>query len=589
MPGDRFLELAMAQDRHVLEVLFGDAREAVTVQDRSETLIYANDRAAELVGFTSGTEMIEARGSDLVDRFEIVDETGQPLLLDSLPGRRVLKGLDPTEITIGYRPKGSGKTRWSRLNASPIKNDAGEVVWAINFFLDISEHVRQQEVERMLQRITTLLTGTPLSGKPDFAALADVVVPELASWCKFHLLDEFDDLVAAATAVPESADGRSLLHLAYPPSTKVGPDQIQSRVFSSGQSEHIATLTNDLLEEAEDRLGLGVEELAQRSGLKSVVCVPLGVPGTPLGTMTLVRTENEPSFDTDDLALINAVAERIGLALANSVLFGREHETAEALRRGLVPSSIPGIPGLEIATRYEPLAHIGQVGGDFFDFVVVDDDRYGIVVGDIEGKGVPAAAAVAMARSALRTVISLEPKPSVVLDQLNKTMRAEPEPRMCTIAYMLLDRKDDHFTASVTLAGHPPPLLYRADGTVALLGKPCPPAGVLESLDPKPSSFDLHPGDVVVLYTDGIARRDLPPPETVVSLGPCRTDEPLEAFLDRALDKFRSEVPTVRDDVILIAIRVLATGPDPTTDTADGEFESRSEKVPSLSMASVTP
>ncbi|HJR86377.1 MAG TPA: GAF domain-containing SpoIIE family protein phosphatase, partial [Acidimicrobiia bacterium] len=320
--------------------------------------------------------------------------------------------------------------------------------------------------------------------------------------------------------------------------------------------------------------------------LRSVVCVPLGSPGAALGTMTLVRTESEPQFDSDDLALVDAIADRVGVALSNSRAYQHEHETAEALRRGLVPSSLPDIPGLEIAARYEPLARIGRVGGDFFDFVVVDDRRYGVVVGDIEGKGVAAAAAVAVARSALRTSILLEPKPSVVFGQLNQTMLAEREPRMCTVAYVLLDRHDDRFSATVSLAGHPPPLLYRANGSMTFLGTPCPPAGVLETLDPQPASVELYPGDVLVLYTDGISRRELPPPETVMSLGPCRSDEPLETYVDRALAEFRSAVPAVRDDIILIAIRIVGT--EPTAEAIDQEFESLSDQVFSRSMAFVS-
>lgn len=576
----------MAQDRHVLEVLFGDAPEAVTVQDRSGDLVYANDKAAEILGFATGAEMAHAPSSSLVGRFEIVDETGQLLDLDTLPGRRVLNGLKANEITVGYRVKGAGKIKWSRVNASPIKNDAGEVVWAINFFLDISEHVRQQEVEKMLLRVTTILSGTQLASGPDFSALAEILVPELASWCGFRELNDSDRLVPAAIASTRPDEAGELFGIGDPTGLEVTSEQIQAQVIAMGRRAFISEIREELSGPAEDRFGPRIAELVERLQLRSIVCVPLGPPGAALGTMTLVRTVSEPQFDSDDLALIDAIADRVGVALTNSRAYQREHETAEALRRGLVPSSLPDIPGLEIAARYEPLARIGQVGGDFFDFVVVDDRRFGVVVGDIEGKGVAAAAAVAVARSALRTAILLEPKPAVVIGQLNQTMLAEEEPRMCTVAYLLLDRHDDRISATVSLAGHPPPLLYRADGSVAFLGTPCPPAGVLETLDPQPATLDLYPGDVLVLYTDGISRRELPPPETVVSLGPCRSDEPLEAYVDRALDEFRSVVQTVRDDIILIAIRIV--GIHPATEALDQEFESLSDQVSSRSMASVS-
>lgn len=576
----------MAQDRHVLEVLFGDAREAVTVQDQSGALVYANDRAGEMLGFATGAEAASTPVSELVGRFEMVDESGKPLDLETLPGRRVLKGQMADEITVGYRLKGSGRTSWSRVNASPIKNDAREVVWVINFFLDISEHVRQQEVENILQRVTTILSGTQLADGPDFPALAEMLVPELASWCGFRVLNDSDRLVPAAIASIEPDEGGKLFDIGDSTGIEITSERIQAEVLATGRRAYIAEIKEELLERAEERFGHGIADLVERLQVRSIVCVPLGPPGAALGTMTLMRTHADPQFDSDDLALIDAIADRVGVALTNSRAYQREHETAEALRRGLVPSSLPGIPGLEIAARYEPLAHIGQVGGDFFDFVEIDDRRYGIVVGDIEGKGVAAAAAVSVARSALRTAILLEPGPSVVIGHFNRTMLTEQEPRMCTVAYVLLDRHGDRFNATVSLAGHPPPLLYRADGSLSFLGKPCPPAGILETLDPHPESFELQPGDVLVLYTDGISRRELPPPETVVSLGRCMSDEPLQAYVDRALEEFRSMVPNVRDDVILIAIRIV--GAQPVTEAADQAFESHSDEVSIRSMASVS-
>jgi PAS domain S-box-containing protein len=576
----------MAQERHVLEVLFGDAREAVTVQDQSGALVYANDRAGEMLGFATGAEAASTPVSELVGRFEMVDESGKPLDLETLPGRRVLKGQMADEITVGYRLKGSGRTSWSRVNASPIKNDAREVVWVINFFLDISEHVRQQEVENILQRVTTILSGTQLADGPDFPALAEMLVPELASWCGFRVLNDSDRLVPAANASTEPDEGGKLFDIGDSTGIEITSERIQAEVLATGRRAYIAEIKEELLERAEERFGHGIADLVERLQVRSIVCVPLGPPGAALGTMTLMRTHADPQFDSDDLALIDAIADRVGVALTNSRAYQREHETAEALRRGLVPSSLPGIPGLEIAARYEPLAHIGQVGGDFFDFVEIDDRRYGIVVGDIEGKGVAAAAAVSVARSALRTAILLEPKPSVVIGQFNRTMLTEQEPRMCTVAYVLLDRHGDRFNATVSLAGHPPPLLYRADGSLSFLGKPCPPAGILETLDPHPESLELEPGDVLVLYTDGISRRELPPPETVVSLGRCMSDEPLQAYVDRALEEFRSMVPNVRDDVILIAIRIV--GAQPVTEAADQAFESHSDEVSIRSMASVS-
>ena len=123
MPGDRFIELAMQDDRHVLDVLFRHAREAITVQGPSGRLIYANDLAARLIGFQSAAELIRTPSEDMLGRFEMVDQDGNLITPERLPGRRVLMGEQVVEEVIGYRRPGSHRIRWSRINSSPIKCD----------------------------------------------------------------------------------------------------------------------------------------------------------------------------------------------------------------------------------------------------------------------------------------------------------------------------------------------------------------------------------------------------------------------------------------------------------------------------------
>lgn len=560
MPGDRFLELAIAQDRHLFDVLFGDAREAVTVQDKTGQLLYANDRAASLVGAPDGEAMASEPGSWL-SGLEMVDEHGDPLPPESLPGRRVLAGEDPPEVTVGYRKGGSRSIRWSRVNASPVKNDAGEVVWAINFFLDVTEQIRQKERERILSEVTEALTGA-LSTKPSLKALADVIVPDLASWCGFHLLDEFEYLQPLGFSFPETPDALALFELVDSHRIDPDSDQLQARVLTSGQAKHIPKVTAEMLEALEATSGKKLTDVVRRLDLGSVLCLPLGVGAAAVGTLTLMRGSDEKPFAGVEIALLRDIAERAGVALANARLFEREHHTAEALRRGLTPAFIPEIPGMEFAARYRPLARIGHVGGDFYDVLALDEDRFALLIGDVEGKGVEAAATVGVARQTLKTTISLMPEPEVVVRQLNSSLQSETHPRMCTLAYILLKRNEDHFDGTVTLAGHPPPILLKADETMTQLGDPCPPAGLLPGIDPKPVSFELFPGDTLVAYTDGFSTRDRPSPATVEdhlrSGGGIDTPRLL---LEQMLDGFDKEVGTPHDDIALIVARAT----QPTT------------------------
>src|SRR5690606_35684803 len=121
-----------------------------------------------------------------------------------------------------------------------------------------------------------------------------------------------------------------------------------------------------------------------------------------VGTFTLGRTEDEDRFTASERRWIDAVSDRAGTALANSLLYAHERKTAEVLQRGLVPSQLPEVEGFEVASRYQPQARFSGVGGDFYDLIVPHEGLCVVAVCDIEGKGIPAAAAVGVARHTLR-------------------------------------------------------------------------------------------------------------------------------------------------------------------------------------------
>jgi PAS domain S-box-containing protein len=551
VPGDRFIELAQSEERHVLDVLFRHAREAVTVQDRAGSLVYANDRAAELVGQASGADMIATPVETITLSYEMIDEKGRPISVDDLPARRVLAGLDAPETTVGYRAPGSKVVRWSRINASPIKNDAGEVVWAVSFFLDITEHVKEREGERLLAMVNEALATSVTIGE-SLTALAGLLSRELGAWCEVHLDDHRGDLARAALASPGSTTLPADLGPGDDP-IPLGSNRLQARVMKTGSSELISDLDDFI--EVEDQIGY--DGFVGRAGIRSVVCLPLGSM-TVAGTLTLARDLSEPPFDSSDLTLLRRVCGMATVALTNARLFELEHETAEALRSGLAPSSVPEVPGLEIAARYIPMARFGHIGGDFYDILSLSATECAVVVGDIEGKGVPAAAAVGMARDTLRATIKLQPDPAVVFAQLNEALRSQEHPRMCTVAYARITHTGDgRASLRVSLAGHPPPALVGSDGEVSFPGTPCPPAGVLPSIEPIEVEVALSQGDTILLYTDGFALPSETPVESVAGFLGGSESESLEDLLDRMLYELGERLETVRDDILLLALRVV--------------------------------
>jgi PAS domain S-box-containing protein len=556
LPGDRFIELAMAEDRHVLDVLFRHATGGVTVQERSGRVIYANDEAAKLIGLATGQEMMSTAVSKLISDFEMIDESGNPISVDELPGRRVLAGEAVAELTVGYRRRGSSQVRWSRINASPIKNDAREVVWVVNFFLDVTEQFRRREREKLLAKAHEAL-GTTLDFEDNLQVLADLVVPQLGTWCAVTLLDDDGYLTQVAAEFPQTDEARALVEVSRPLRMPLDADHLAARVVRTGRPEVVPVVAEEVLEAAATDQTSDAIDLARRMGIVSVACVPLWVGGSCTGALTVARSHVETQYDDLDIELLNEVAQAAAASLINARLYSQEHELAETLQRGLIPTVIPTIPGVEIAVRYLPLAPMSRVGGDFYDVVVRTPDEFAIVVGDVEGKGIPAAARVGLIRHTLRATIALDPRAKTVINQLTDALRQdEPDPRMCTLAYFVVERHPDHFEICVSLAGHPPVLLVTNDGVVRPLGRPCPPTGVMPQLEPSEERAVLAPGDTVLVYTDGFAIASVPAPENITPLLAGAADESLDDLLDRLLLELQKAKPVQQDDVVLLAMRV---------------------------------
>ena len=184
------------------------------------------------------------------------------------------------------------------------------------------------------------------------------------------------------------------------------------------------------------------------------------------------------------------------------------HERFASLNRtlqaSLLPPHLPEIFGLEVAARYRPAGHGHEVVGDFYDLFEIGEEGWGVVIGDVCGKGVEAAALTALARYTVRAAAMRERVPSRVLGMLNEAvLAADTEERFCTAVFALVVPDGDGMACTLACGGHPLPLVLRADGTVESVGRP----GTLLGLWPEPDLADegvtLAQGDALVFYTDG--------------------------------------------------------------------------------------
>lgn len=249
--------------------------------------------------------------------------------------------------------------------------------------------------------------------------------------------------------------------------------------------------------------GLGADLGGQ--GTSSVLAVPLLLDGSVMGAL-IVGSLFSRTFTAADASLLQVAADRTALAIERARLFEREHRIATQLQRALLPDGLPSVPGLRLAARYLPGGAGTEVGGDWYDALALPGGRLALVMGDVAGRGVAAAATMGQLRSALRAYALDDVGPGQVLARLNRFQLLLGPDSMATAVLLELDPVAG--TARYANAGHPPPVLIGADGEPHYLdGARSAPLGALEDGRFAEAEIELAPGSTVVLYTDGLVER----------------------------------------------------------------------------------
>jgi integral membrane sensor domain MASE1 len=254
---------------------------------------------------------------------------------------------------------------------------------------------------------------------------------------------------------------------------------------------------------------------------------------------------------------------------------------AGALQEGLLPPSLPEVPGVDLAARFRAVGESYRVGGDFYDVFESRPGVWAIVIGDVSGKGPQAAAVTGLARHTLRTAAMHDDSPSHVLNVLNGALRDRLSPReVCTVAYVRLEAAEAGFKMTVSSGGHPLPLLLRSNGSVQEVGTHGLVLGANPKLELAETTWMLHPGDCLLLYTDGLteayapayapARPDF---QSVLRSHPTSSANEIAEDVYRRMLEFSPSEP--RDDVALIVLRIGdQIPPDRHAVAARGSLES---------------
>ena len=241
----------------------------------------------------------------------------------------------------------------------------------------------------------------------------------------------------------------------------------------------------------------------------SVLSVPLSDGQHCYGVATLARRAAGGHFTVAELALLTEIGEQMALAIRVARMFRRRSETADMLHASLLPRRMPEIPGMEIAATYITAAEDPEIGGDFYD-VYRTPDGWGLVVGDVCGKGEDAAAVTAAARHAIRVLAHRCADPAEVLSGANEIVLAEEisaDGGFVTANVAHLSWRDDgRLRVVLGSAGHPGAALLRPDGRVRMMSGGGLPLGLFADAEPAAQELTMDAGDVLFLYTDGMAQ-----------------------------------------------------------------------------------
>ncbi|HEV2902388.1 MAG TPA: GAF domain-containing SpoIIE family protein phosphatase [Gaiellaceae bacterium] len=251
------------------------------------------------------------------------------------------------------------------------------------------------------------------------------------------------------------------------------------------------------------RLGGGHELLIpflERGSTASFV--PIVSTGEVMAALTLISLDPARPIDRETLEAAGSLAAQAALAVSNARLYEQQVHFADAMQRSLLPDEPPDIPGVEIGSVYESSGRL-DVGGDVFDYTVLPDGRLAVVVGDVTGKGIDAAADMAMTKFVFRSLAREHPEPSELMRIANQVVLDEVEEgKFVTMLYLTVDPATGELACAG--AGHPEPRVVRPDGSVEELAARGLALGIAPDQEYPEATATLEPGASVVLFTDGV-------------------------------------------------------------------------------------
>ncbi|WP_310715654.1 SpoIIE family protein phosphatase [Streptomyces lydicus] len=496
-------------------------------------------------------DFLGVRAEALYPGGEFVTE-GYPRTLDGVMQQVLDTGEPVLDLHfVGQQPSEPGPEHVWSCSYYRLLDARGQVIGVCEDAFDITDRYRAQRRLNLLVAAGRRI-GTTLDMTVTAREMTEVAVPDFASLVAVDLVESvlageepgardgaLPTLVRVATRSagdPPDASPHGPYRLAYPPGS------LPYRSLSSG---------------------------GMVRGESSMV-VPLRAGGDAMGLVTFTREEEPAFFDKGEIALADELVTRTAVSLDNARRFAREHTAALTLQRNLLPQHLPEQSAVDLAYRYLPSDDRAGVGGDWFDVIELSGTRVGLVVGDVVGHGLEAAATMGRLRTTVRALAQLDLSPDELLSRLDDLVGQTAEDRPgagpddvatgVTCLYAVYDPVSRRCT--MARAGHLPPAVVDPEGGLSFPELPAGPPLGLGGLPFESLEIELPVGSLIALFTDGLVEtRDRDVERGLRTLGRVLTDHgrPLDELCDRALAELLPDGPGA-DDSALLLVRTRELG-----------------------------
>jgi PAS domain S-box-containing protein len=540
-----------------LEALFDQSPVAMVFTDVELRNRRANAAFRELTGLAEGA-LIGHRPSETAGH-AVDTQLVERILADQV----VKEGVPVVNMTLEGVQEGKRLVMaWTAYRVT----ENGRVLGTVGTLIDITESAEAATALRqansrldLLQRASSEI-GTTLDVYRTTEELATLAVPGIADRVAVDLLDPVLLEEDAASADPAELRFRrfALLDAATAGTGNFAVDQPfvvpitcqPAGVFLRGE----LLVARSPAEMGQLDLPPAIVQPLLDRGVHTLITVPLTARGVTLGVATFSRSTTPNPYDEADVRLVCDLAARAAVHIDNARLYTREHDAAVTLQRSLLPRDIPRVPGLDIAYRYQPASQATEIGGDWFDVLPLAHGQVALVVGDVTGHGIRAAAIMGQLRTTTAALARLGRPSDQISAQLSRVIADHGEEAGATCLHAVYDPGSRQ--CRLTSAGHPPPVLRHPDGSTEVIDLP---AGLMlgAGQGPYPSKeIQLPPGSILAMYTDGLIER----PGEDIAAGLARLARALASGPAQSLDELCDSMlaglaPHPRDDIALLLAR----------------------------------